>query len=59
MTAPATPLVLHAAARPGGLVVDGPTVPAWVGNGVSAADGPWLRSPPILSLSQPPQTTAC
>lgn len=30
MTAPATPLVLHAAARPGGLVVDGPTVPAWV-----------------------------
>jgi len=30
MTAPATPVVLHAAARPGGLVVDAPTVPAWV-----------------------------
>ena len=30
MTAPAPPLVLYAAAKPGRLVVDGPTVPAWV-----------------------------
>jgi nucleotide-binding universal stress UspA family protein len=30
MTAPAAPLVLRTAARPGGLVVDAPTVPDWV-----------------------------
>ena len=29
-TAPTPPLVLYAAAKPGRLVVDGPTVPAWV-----------------------------